>query len=179
MKTIDLKEQLIKDCIRGDRKAQFRLYHTYAKAMYNICVRMVKERDAEDLLQSSFIDVFNHLSSFNYQSTPGAWIKRIVINNCINHIRKKKLNIVSMDDQVTTMVDEEETTPKNLNVRPILEAIDKLPDGYRVVFNLYAMEGYDHVEIAQVMDISVATSKSQYHRAKKKLKDLLSCKEMN
>lgn len=137
---------------------------------------MVTEKEAEDLLQSSFIDVFNNLSKFNYQSTPGAWIKRIVINNCINHIRKKKLNVVTMDEQVN--ITEEETLDDfSPDIQPILLAISQLPDGYRLIFNLYAMEGYDHVEIAQVLNISVATSKSQYHRAKKKIREL--CAQMN
>lgn len=140
---------------------------------------MVKEKNAEDVLQASFIDVFNNLGSFNYQSTPGAWIKRIVINNCINHIRKRKLEVVSIEDQHHIEEPTETYQEAELDIQPIKEAIEKLPDGYRIIFNLYALEGYDHKEIAQVMNITEATSKSQYHRAKKKLKEIVVWKKTN
>ena len=136
---------------------------------------MVKnEWDAEDLLQNSFVDVFSKLHTFRHQSSIGAWIKRIVINNCINFLKKRRIEFQEMDDNHSSI----EESPQSSNspiysVDAIKKAIFQLPDGYRVVFSLYTMEGYDHQEIADILGVSVATSKSQYSRAKKKLREML------
>ncbi len=168
---------IIEACKKGNRQSQFELYRLYSKAMYNICLRMVRnELDAEDLLQNSFIDVFTKLESFRYQSSIGAWIKRIVINNCINFLKKRKLQIDEWNEKAADGVVQESNDSKDLklSVEKVNKALLLLPDGYRVVFSLYLMEGYDHKEIAQILDISEATSKSQYSRAKGKLRKLLS-----
>ena len=145
--------------------------------MYNSCMRMVNnEMDAEDILQMSFVDVFMKMDSFRHESTIGAWIKRIVINNCINHIKRKKLHFESLDDGYKQLEDETQEPvieESDLNIAKVKSAIDQLPDGYRMVFTLYTLEGYDHQEIGEILEISEATSKSQYSRAKKKLKNLL------
>ena len=160
--------------MRGDRKAQFELYRLYSQAMYNICLRMVNDQlDAEDLLQQSFVDVFTKLDSFRYESSIGAWIKRIVVNNCINFLKKRRLLVESLDDSYHQVANEEPDDKLLVNTGAIKKAIGQLPDGYRVVFSLYLFEGYDHNEIGDILSISEATSKSQYSRAKKKLKDLL------
>lgn len=160
--------------MRGDRKAQFDLYRRYSQAMYNICLRMVNDDlDAEDLLQQSFVDAFSKLESFRYESSIGAWIKRIVVNNCINFLKKRRLNLMSLDDSYHHVADDPHYDDQNINVEAINSAIRQLPDGYRVVFSLYLMEGYDHQEIGEILGISEATSKSQFSRAKKKLRDLL------
>jgi len=142
--------------------------------MYNICLRMLRnEMDAEDILQNSFVDVYTNLHTFNYQATPGAWIKRIVINNCINHLKKRRINFEEMSN-VADVIDESRITENyDIDVNKIKSAMNLLSDGYRTVFSLYALEGYDHAEIAQVLDISESTSKSQYHRAKQKIKSML------
>ncbi len=145
--------------------------------MFNVCLRMVKnEHDAEDLLQNSFVDVFGHLESFKFQSSIGAWIKRIVINNCINFLKRRRLQFDELEDRhshVTETLHEDSTDPV-WTVDAIQRAMMQLPDGYRVVFSLYLLEGYDHQEIGEILNISEATSKSQYSRAKKKLRDILS-----
>jgi RNA polymerase sigma-70 factor (ECF subfamily) len=165
---------IIERCMRGDRKSQFELYRLYSQAMYNVCLRMLNnDLDAEDLLQQSFVDVFTKLKSFRFESSIGAWIKRIVVNNCINFLKKRRLLTVSLDDRFQTVTDDAPLDKTKVNVKAINEAIARLPDGYRVVFSLYLFEGYDHKEIGQILEISEATSKSQYSRAKKKLKDLL------
>ncbi len=180
----DIHRELVKECMRGDRQAQFKLYQLYSQAMYNICLRMVRnETDAEDLLQNSFIDVFTKLDTFRYRSTIGAWIKRIVVNNCINFLKKRKIYFEEIDERITEREDQQSPNDfldddpnvreEALSVAAIKEAIYRLPDGYRVVFSLYQMEGYDHKEIAQILHISEQTSKSQYSRARKKLKELL------
>ncbi len=163
--------------MKGDRQAQFELYRLYSKAMYNICLRMLRnEMDAEDLLQNSFVDIYGKINTFRFQSSIGAWIKRIVINNCINFLKKRRLDIVSLERQHDDRWDEPEPTNSNLSlkVKDVKSAISQLPDGYRVVFNLYTLEGYDHKEIAEILDVSEATSKSQYSRAKKRLREMLS-----
>ena len=137
---------------------------------------MKNELDAEDMLQNSFIDVFRKLDSFKFESAIGAWIKRIVINNCINSLKKKRLDVQSLEDhpvERNNFVSEVEEIPVGLSVEVVNQALYLLPDGYRVVFSLYMLEGYDHQEIAEILGVSVATSKSQYSRAKKKLRELL------
>ncbi len=166
--------EIIEKCMRGDRKAQFDLYRLYSQAMYNICLRMVNDDlDAEDLLQQSFVDVFTKMYSFRYESSIGAWIKRIVVNNCINFLKKRRLQIESLDDRYHQVADDLPLDRQRVNIEAINAAIRQLPDGYRVVFSLYLFEGYDHQEIGQILEITEATSKSQFSRAKKKLRDLL------
>ncbi|HFA49486.1 MAG TPA: sigma-70 family RNA polymerase sigma factor [Bacteroidetes bacterium] len=158
----------------GNRKAQFELYRLYSQAMYNICLRMSNnDLDAEDLLQQSFVDVFTKMGSFRFESSIGAWIKRIVVNNCINFLKKRRLKIESLDDRYHQVSEDAPVSKVALNVGAINSAIKKLPDGYRVVFTLYQFEGYDHKEIGQILNITEATSKSQFSRAKKKLRSLL------
>lgn len=138
---------------------------------------MVKnELDAEDLLQNSFVDVYSNLGSFKYQSSIGAWIKRIVVNNCINYLKRKRLLTESLDDKFVRIAEERPMPKARMSVEAINKAVQYLPDGYRVVFSLYMFEGYDHKEIASILKISEATSKSQFSRAKKKLKELLESK---
>lgn len=137
------------------------------------------EEDAEDVLQNSFVDIFTKLHTFQYESSIGAWIKRIVINNCINFLRKKRLQFEELETRLYALPQVEEDRPLKehcISTKDIQQALYKLPDGYRVVFSLYLMEGYDHKEIGQILNISEATSKSQYSRAKRKLRDLLSVK---
>lgn len=149
--------------------------------MYNICLRMVRnEADAEDLLQNAFVDVFTKIDSYRGDATIGAWIKRITINTCINYLKKRKLDIGEWDERISdTPADDgraysEET---RMTVEKVKRAMGALPDGYRTVFSLYLIEGYDHKEIADVLGISEATSKSQYSRARKKVRELID--EMN
>jgi RNA polymerase sigma-70 factor (ECF subfamily) len=170
-------KDIIEKCKKGNRQAQFELYRLYSKAMYNVCLRMVNnEQDAEDLLQNSFVDVFTKLHSFRYQSAVGAWIKRIVINNCINYLKKNRLYIEELNDRHSDTIFDEGVSnyeSPSLSVDKVKVAIAHLPEGYRVVFSLYLFEGYDHKEIASILDISEATSKSQYSRAKKKLREII------
>ena len=172
---------IVEACKRGDRKAQFELYRLYSKAMYNISLRMLGSvENAEDVLQNSFIDVFSKLDSFRFESSVGAWIKRIVINNCINYLKKRRLEFSELTENNAFIPSEDlssgsifSTSDSPLDVAKIQKAIQQLPDGYRVVFTLYAMEGYDHEEIGSILGVTEATSKSQYSRAKAKLRDIL------
>jgi RNA polymerase sigma factor (sigma-70 family) len=172
----DIHREIIELSKEGNPKAQFQLYKLYSKAMFNICVRMLNNKEeAEDLLQESFTDAFMKLNSFRYESSFGAWLKRIVINKCINSMQKKKVDMVYPEHQIEFVQGEEivDYGKIEMDVRKIYETMEILPHGYRVIFSLYALEGYDHTEIAQILDISESTSKSQYLRAKQKIRDLL------
>ncbi len=177
MSYIEPHKEVIDACLAGSRQAQFELYRLYSKAMYNVCLRMLKSStDAEDVLQNSFMDVFGKLDTFGFQSSIGAWMKRIVINNCINFLQRKKFSFDEYDANThgKDAIDYgEDVSIDVLNVERIQRAMAQLPDGYRVVFSLYMFEGYDHEEIGEILNVSESTSKSQFHRAKLKLKEML------
>jgi len=167
---------LVEQSKKGDRKAQFALYHQYVDAMFQISLRMLNNRaDAEDILQESFVKAFKNLKQFKYESSFGAWLKKIVINNCINHLKKRKLNWIAIEDAQFDV--SEETAENNQyqlpKIEQVKETIKQLPDGFRVVLTLYLFEGYDHKEISQILNISESTSKTQYYRAKNKLRQLI------
>lgn len=174
---IDKHVALVNECRNGNRKAQFELYKLYASAMYNVALRIVNDdAEAEDVLQEAFLDAFNRIKDFRQETTFGLWLKQIVINRAINYLRKRKLDLISLDEVEVAdepSYDERETT---LKVEAIKAAIAELPDGYRVVLTLYLFEGYDHEEIAHILKITENTSRSQYMRAKRKLNSLLEMK---
>lgn len=150
------------------------LYNQYSRAMYNLAYRMMNNReDAEDILQETFTECFRNIASFRFESTFGAWLKSILLNRCINQIRKKKADLVYYETLPVVAADEEETETA-YDTNKIFKGIEQLPDGYRIVLTLYLLEGYDHTEISQIMGISESTSKSQYSRAKEKLRNILS-----
>jgi RNA polymerase sigma-70 factor (ECF subfamily) len=173
---VEIHKELIERSKRGDNHAQYRLYELYAKAMFNLCYRMVHSREeAEDMLQEAFTDVFQHLASFRYESSFSSWLKRIVINKCINHIKKKKADLQFFEDMAHFDGDDnnEENYAPGLSVENVKKAMEQLPNGSRMIFSLYLLEGYDHREISQILNISESNSKSQYMRAKRKVKEIL------
>ena len=142
--------------------------------MYNVAFRIVNHAaEAEDILQESFLDAFIRIENFREETTFGLWLKQIVINKSINLLRKRKIELVSIED--VDVAEEAGADPETiaLKVNEIKEAVAQLPDGYRVVLTLYLFEGYDHEEIAHILKISENTSRSQYMRAKMKLNSLL------
>lgn len=161
--------------MKGSRPAQLELYRAYQKAMFNICLRMMgSKQEAEDVLQNAFIDIFTKISTFRFESSVGAWIKRIVVNQCINALKKRKYTWVELPDSLAEQSNQEyEPADHQSEVQNIKAAIKQLPAGYRIVFNLYCLEGYDHREIAQILEISEGASKSQYSRARKKINEIL------
>ncbi len=164
---------LIEECRQGNSKAQYRLYNRYAKAMFNLAYRMLNSReDAEDILQETFVECFRNLKSFRFESTFGAWLKRILINKCVNQTRKRKINLTLIDNFPADVSDDEEDNTVYETAK-IFKGIEMLPDGYRIILTLYLLEGYDHAEISQILGISESTSKSQYSRAKEKLRSLI------
>ena len=164
---------LIEECRKGDSKAQFRLYNYYSKAMYNLAYRILNNReDAEDNLQEAFVECFKNLDSFRFESTFGAWLKKILVNKCINHLKKKKIDLTLYDTLPPVIYEEEDEVIYDTG--KIFKGIEMLPVGYRIILTLYLLEGYDHSEISQILGISESTSKSQYSRAKEKLRNILS-----
>lgn len=141
--------------------------------MFNLCVRMLGNiHDAEDALQIAFTYVFLKLKNYRYEASLGSWIKKIVLNTCLNQIKRKKISWIDVE-QIEIEERDENHEETNFNFKTIENCLLKLPDGYRVVLNLYLFEGYDHSEISQILGITESTSKSQYSRAKSKLKDLI------
>ena len=163
---------LIEECKRNSRKAQFTLYRQYSRAMYNLAYRFMNNReDAEDILQETFTECFRNIKSYRFESTFGLWLKRILINNCINQIRKKKIDLKYYED-LPEFPDEEDSGIEP-DTSALFRNIEMLPDGYRIILTLYLLEGYDHSEISQILNISESTSKSQYSRAKARLRKMI------
>ena len=171
---IDIHRKLVEESKQGSSKAQYKLYKLYAGAMLNTAYRMLRNREeAEDMLQESFSEAFMKLDRFRFESTFGAWLKRIVVNKCINEIKKKKADLEYTDDIARYIEKDVEDDLPNLSVNMIKEAMQQLPDGSRMIFQLYLLEGYDHREIAEILEVSESNSKSQYMRAKRRIKDIL------
>jgi RNA polymerase sigma factor (sigma-70 family) len=174
---IDKHISLLNECRRGSRNAQFEIYKLYSRAMFNISLRIVNDQaEAEDVLQEAFLETFSRINDFRQETSFGLWLKQIVINKSINCLRKRKLDLVSLNDVDVAEPDVLDEEDLQLQVENIKQAVSKLSDGYRVVLTLYLFEGYDHQEIAEILKISENTSRSQYMRAKQKLKRLLETK---
>ena len=172
----NIHQDIVDGCKQHQRQAQNELYKLYSKAMYNIAYRITNnELDAEDVLQESFVSAFKNIAGYRGTASIGAWLKRIVINNSITAVKKRKVDFVPIEEQgeFPEWQHQQDDDLLYLNVEKIRNAIQLLPDGYRVVFSLYLMEGYDHKEIASILKITESTSKSQYNRSKKKLQKIL------
>lgn len=170
-----IHKHLIIQSQKGDQSAMSSLYGLYATAMYNVCRRMMgDEEEAKDLLQESFVDAFQKLPNLREVNTFSSWIKRIVINNCINAIRKKRIDTTELEDNVDVCDQEDDDFEYNhFRANQIMEAIDCLPNGAKTVLNLYLFEGYDHKEIGQILGVTESASKAQYSKAKAKIRKIL------
>ncbi len=171
------RDELIERCLKGDRLGYKELYERYSKAMYNTCLRMLNNvAEAEDVLQESFIEAFKNLQRFEHRTSFGGWLKQICINRAINQLNKRKIDWVDIEKAGEyDSADEKPFDEENieLQVETVKKAIMKLPDGYRTVLNLYLLEGYDHQEIAEILQVAESTTRTQYMRAKQKLVQLL------
>jgi len=168
-----LHDELVEQCKLGDSGSYAMLYSKYSKAMFNTSLRIVNNRaDAEDITQESFIDAFHAIASFQYKSTFGAWLKRIVINKSINELRKRKMDLIDIEKTSVANIQDEEAEDEHAiqyKVEEIKNAVKLLPNGYRTVLSLYLFEGYDHEEISEILKVSHTTVRTQYMRAKQKL----------
>ncbi|HEX8547079.1 MAG TPA: sigma-70 family RNA polymerase sigma factor [Cytophagaceae bacterium] len=169
------ERELVLLCQNGDRRAMERLYNKYASKMRALCLRYSKTSfEVEDIIQEGFIKIFTQIKGFNFQGSFEGWIKRIVINTAINSYWKdKNLNMhVHLD-----AVDEKGLEPleiaEQLSIEELYKIINQLPEGYKFVFNMYAIDGYSHKEIAEMLKITESSSRSQYTRARQSLIKLL------
>lgn len=162
------EKKLIQACIREDKIAQRRLYDLFAPKMYFVCLRYARHfQEAQDMLQDGFIKVFDHLGSFKHQGSFEGWIRRIIVNTSLNHCRKTsfKQEYIGLEDFQGKAVKADAIS--KMSELELLDLIQTLPDGYRLVFNLYVIEGYSHKEIGKMLDISESTSRSQLAKSRK------------
>ena len=172
----NIHQKLIDKCIKGDKRAQFKIYEYYYKAMYNTSYRIIgDEMEAEDVMQDAFLSAFNNINTYKGEVSFGAWLKKIVVNRSLDALRKQKVDWVDEEMMPEFADDNENEELENIDVQveQIMDGINKLPEGYRVVLSLYLLEGYDHDEIGEIMNITSSTSRSQFVRARKKLLEML------
>lgn len=171
---LDILESLVNQCKSGSRKAQVELYDRYAQAMFTTCCRMIKDNMwAEEVMQDAFITAFKKIDSFKGESTFGAWLKRIVINKCIDELNKKKIEFTDVESLPEPKQEDVNELNTEWEIKRIKRVMGTLPDGYRIILSLYLFEGYDHEEISSILGITSSTSRSQFLRAKKKLVSVL------
>ena len=160
--------QLIRDCLRGKPAAQRELYDEFASVMLGICFRYTKNmEDAENILQDGFVKVFNNLHQFKGEGHLGAWIRRIIVNTALSYLKtnsKYRYDLLFEDMPLHAVSSEDPSV--RLHAKELSGLIRQLPAGYQTIFNLYAVEGYTHVEIGSMLGISDSTSRSQYARAR-------------
>jgi RNA polymerase sigma factor (sigma-70 family) len=172
MKSEELSDDdLISGCRENNRMIQEMLYRRYAKAMYNLCLIYESDRDnAKDILQEAFIKIFRNIDSFDRKGSLKGWMKKIVTNTAIDHYRKNynEAQFIPIENIIHPFSNEEPVA-SILNTKDIVSQVNRLPNGARMIFQLYAIEGYSHKEIAELLNISEGTSKSQINRAKQLL----------
>ncbi len=170
----NIHQDLIDGCREGDQKAQFQIYKLYYKAMYNTSLRIVNDSmEAEDIMQEAFLSAFEKIDSYSGTVSFGAWLKKIVVNRSLDALGKRKAIFEDIESYNGIIEDSPEETFTNeeteLKIEKIKTAIKKLPEGYRIILSLYLLEGYDHDEISEILNIASSTSRSQLSRAKNRL----------
>jgi RNA polymerase sigma-70 factor (ECF subfamily) len=161
--------------MKGNRQAQNQLYQKYKAILFGICLRYANSREeAEDILQEGFIKIFSDLYQYQPIGPLGGWMRKVVVNVALQHIRKnKKFRIFENHEQVIASYNPDLEIFKNNREEAILKIVQQLPEGYRLIFNLYVIEEFSHREIAEKLGITVSTSKSQYSRARAALRSML------
>ena len=179
--SLNIYETLIEKCKQNDKKAQFQLYEMFYKPMFNTSLRIVGNRaEAEDAMQEAFLAAFRKIDTYKGEVSFGAWLKRIVINKSLDALKKHRMVLENIDETPQSRLEdynaENESSDFEYKVDDIKTAIMQLAEGYRVVLSLFLLEGYDHEEISQILNISQSSSRSQLSRAKQKLFELLKLK---
>jgi|TARA_B110000967_G_scaffold100877_1_gene103535 RNA polymerase sigma-70 factor (ECF subfamily) len=166
---------LIIQCKKGNQKAQMKLYDLFCEAMFSISCRYLKnEEEAKDAMQDGFLKAFIHLENYKENTTFGAWLKRIIINQCLDVLKKKQVETISLESfPLEIAVETSWTFDVEITKEMILEALEKLPHKYQLVVKLYLIEGYDHSEISEILQIPVKTSRTQLRRGKLALQKTL------
>lgn len=168
------ENKLVKKCVSGDTQAQEELYHLFSGLLFSICMRYAPNRTmAQDFLQDSFIKAFNSLNKFRFEGSFEGWLKRLTVNCCLDQLKKHKRIPFQENIETAYNLGTSNGVLEVLEAKSMMEMMHKLPDGYRTVFNLYAIEGYSHAEIAKKLGVSESTSKSQLFKARKSLKVML------
>lgn len=168
------EHQLVRDCLKGNREAQKQLYERFARRMLGVCYRYACSMpEAEDFLQESFIQVFRKLSQYRNQGHLEGWIYRVVVNTCLNAIKSRLHIEEKLNLPLSANLEMNELTHTTDHSNELMELVHNLPLGYKTVFNLYAIEGYSHDEIAGLLGIRASTSRSQYSRAREILQNRL------
>ncbi|MBS1665978.1 MAG: RNA polymerase sigma factor [Bacteroidetes bacterium] len=169
------EEAIFQGCLKNQASAQRELYNRYSPKMLAVCYRFAHNReDAEDMLQEVFIKIFSQIHTFQNKGAFEGWIRRITVHTCINHLKKNKRFNESVDIIYASSVQvREESVPSIVQAKQVVECIRLLPIGYRTVLNLYAIEGYSHKEIGEMLEIEESTSRSQYTRARQMLEEIL------
>jgi RNA polymerase sigma factor (sigma-70 family) len=170
------EEQLVKKCLEKDTLAQKQLFDTYSRKMMGVCLRYAKDvEEAQDVLQMGFIKVFDKLDTFSLEGSLEGWIRKIMVNTALDTIRRNKkfMNDVEMDKVDYQLENYNENAVESLSAQDLLKVIQEMPPGFRTVFNMYVIEGYSHKEIAEELNISISTSKSQFSRARAYLQKIL------
>ncbi len=172
---LEIEQHIIKDCISGKREAQKRLYDALSGKMMFVCVRYCKNYDdAQDVLQDGFMKVFRNIGAFKFEGSFEGWVRRIMVNTAITFLAQQKQKSIFVDiDDIPLSIESDTDAVGLINEKDLLKILDLLPVGYRTVFNMYAIEGYSHKEIADELHISEGTSKSQLSKAKVYLKNLM------
>jgi RNA polymerase sigma-70 factor (ECF subfamily) len=168
-------EQLIEECVKGNARAQKMLYEKFGPKLFAVCNRYASNyEESQDVLQDGFVKIFEKLSSYKGEGSFEGWMRRIVVNTALDAIRKNQKLKFNVDvDTVTNQLSTDQTILGELAAADLLKLLQKLPLGYRTIFNLYAIEGFSHKEIAEQLDITISTSKSQFSRAKAILREIL------
>ena len=173
------EEELIKGCLNHNAAAQKQLYEKYSSRMFGVCLRYVKDHgEAEDVLVTAFMKVFDRLVQYKGQGSFEGWIRRVTINEALTFLRKNRNMYLEVEIEKVDREPEFQKLENELEVEDLMNMVKRLPEGYRTVFNLYAIEGYTHKEIAEKLEINVNTSKSQLSRARKLLQKYLVESEM-
>ncbi len=166
------EEELLKGCLEERQECQRELYKRFAGKMMVVCLRYAKDRlEAEDMLQDGFIKIFDNIGRFKREGSLEGWVRRIMVNTALNKIRGNKMKFEDLDAGNEVFVNEEANAVERLSELSILNLINQLPNGYKIVFNMFAIEGFSHKEIADQLGIEEASSRSQYAKARKYLQN--------
>ena len=172
-KYINIHQDLLDRCHDGDKKAQFEIYRLYYKSMYNSSLRIVGiPEEAEDIMQESFLTAFRKLKTYSGDVSFGAWLKKIVINRSLDVLRKRKVIFEELHAELP-VVSEPEPEVDSITMEEVKSAIDMLSDGYRTILSLILLEGYDHEEVSEILGVKNVTSRTQFSRARQRLKEIL------
>ncbi len=175
-------DSLVADCKQGKSAAQYAVYNMYCKAMFSTAKRIMgQHEEAEDALQEAFVDAFQKINSFKMEATFGSWLKSIVVHKCLSKLRAQKIFFESVDDNFDfeEKADEPDFESNIATVDAIKKALEELPSGYRFIVSLHLFEGYDHSEIAEILQIKEVSSRTQFIRGKAKLLEILKTKNIS